>query len=94
MATTLAQNQGRHLPEGRLMVATADPRPREVLFEFVDEQHRLYRCELLDAGDSGVEAHITTNDCGYFAARRCDSREQAEQWGRLRQRTIEGAGPL
>jgi hypothetical protein len=92
MPSNSAQNQNLRLAESRLVVATAEPRLCELLFEFVDEKQRLYRCELLDAGDWGVEAHITADDRGYFAARRCASREQAEQWGRLRQRTIEGTG--
>jgi hypothetical protein len=67
--------------------------PRELLFEFADATQRHYRCELLDDGDRGLEAQITTEDCGYFGARRCASRQQAEQWARQRQRWLEaGAG--
>jgi hypothetical protein len=84
------RDQDTRLEGYRSKLVTRESKPRELLFEFVDATERRYRCELLDHGDWGVEAQIATVDFGYFAARRCPSREVAELWARQRRRTLEG----
>jgi hypothetical protein len=69
---------GLELPPPR-----TQPRPGELLFEFVRESdHAQFRCELQYHGEYGVEAQFF-NDDWLLIARRFDTKKLAVQWAEL-----------
>jgi len=72
--------------------STGEPTPkrRVLLFEFTCNEH-LYRCELLDHGELGVEAQFTKSG-EFFEGRLFETLKLAAPWANERKKAIEKGG--
>ena len=74
-------------PPGGTPAPEPTPKRRVLLFEFTCIEH-LYRCELLDHGELGVEAQFTKNG-EFLEGRLFEALKLAAQWANERRKAIE-----
>jgi len=81
-------NRWNPTPPDRTPTSEPTPKRRVLLFEFTCTEH-LYRCELLDHGELGVEAQFTKNG-EFLEGRLFETLRLAALWANEQRKAMEG----